>query len=73
MMERYYFIPQFFSRLFSTSPKPLRHTCGPYASHLCAAAHRLKIAGLEGLRKPRNPHSQYLVSRSSKSRVLPLH
>jgi hypothetical protein len=46
MMESYFFIPQFFLASFRPSPKLPRHTCGPFASHQCAAAHRLKIAAL---------------------------
>jgi hypothetical protein len=47
MMESYFFLPQFFLASFRPSPKLPRHTCGPFASHQCAAAHRLKIAGVE--------------------------
>jgi hypothetical protein len=48
-MESYFFIPQFFLASFLPTPKLPLHTCRPFASHQCAAAHRLKIAGLETL------------------------
>jgi hypothetical protein len=46
MMESYIFIPKFFLASFRPSAKLPRHTRGPFASHQCAAAHRLKIAAL---------------------------
>jgi hypothetical protein len=42
------YIPQFyFLTSFRPSPKLPRHTCGPFASHHCEAAQRLKIADLQ--------------------------
>jgi hypothetical protein len=45
MMESYFFIPQFFLASFDLPP----NSHGTPADHLhqCAAAHRLKIAGLK--------------------------
>jgi hypothetical protein len=46
MLESYFFIPQIFLASFRPSPKLPLHTCGPFASHQCAEAHRLKIAAV---------------------------
>jgi hypothetical protein len=42
-----FFIAQFFLASFRPSPKLPRHTCGPFASHQCAEAHRLKIDAMK--------------------------
>jgi hypothetical protein len=37
---------------FRPSTKLPRHTCGPFASHQCAATHRLKIAAVYRMSPP---------------------
>jgi hypothetical protein len=46
MMESFIYSAMFFSLLFYLPPNSRGTPCGPFASHQCAAAHRLKIAAI---------------------------
>jgi hypothetical protein len=46
LVSTIFLISRFFLNSFRPSPNHPRHTCGPFASHQCAPAPRLKIAAI---------------------------